>query len=91
MSTIRKVPMRKCVGCNEMKSKKELIRILKTPEEEILLDITGRKNGRGAYLCKNPECLVMAARNKGLERSLGMKIPEEIYENLKKEIDAFEQ
>ena len=91
MSTVRKVPMRKCVGCGEMKNKKELIRVLKTPEEEILLDATGRKNGRGAYLCRDQECLLRAARNKGLERSLGMKIPEEIYENLKKEMDAFEQ
>ena len=75
MSTVRKVPMRKCVGCGEMKNKKELIRVLKTPEEEILLDATGRKNGRGAYLCRDQECLLRAARNKGLERSLGMKIP----------------
>ncbi len=91
MSTVRKVPMRKCVGCGEMKNKKELIRVLKTPEEEILLDATGRKNGRGAYLCRDQECLLRAVRNKGLERSLGMKIPEEIYENLKKEMDALEQ
>ena len=91
MSTVRKVPMRKCVGCGEMKNKKELIRVLKTPEEEILLDATGRKNGRGAYLCRDQECLLRAARNKGLERSLGMKIPKEIYENLKKEMDALEQ
>lgn len=91
MSTVRKAPMRKCVGCGEMKNKKELIRVLKTPEEEILLDATGRKNGRGAYLCRDQECLLRAARNKGLERSLGMKIPEEIYENLKKEMDALEQ
>ena len=91
MSTVQKVPMRKCVGCGEMKNKKELIRVLKTPEEEILLDATGRKNGRGAYLCRDQECLLRAVRNKGLERSLGMKIPEEIYENLKKEMDALEQ
>ena len=83
--------MRKCVGCNEMKNKKELIRILKTPEGEILMDATGRKNGRGAYVCRSPECLLAAVRNKGLERSLGVKIPEEIYENLKKEMDALEQ
>ena len=89
MGTIRKVPMRKCVGCNEMKNKKELIRILKTPEGEILLDVTGKKNGRGAYLCKNPECFARAVKSKGLERSLGIHIPEEVYENLKKEMDAF--
>ena len=91
MSTVRKVPMRKCVGCNEIKNKKELIRIMKTPEGEILMDATGIKNGRGAYVCRSPECLLAAVRNKGLERSLGVKIPEEIYENLKKEMDALEQ
>ena len=91
MGTVKKIPMRKCVGCGEMKNKKEMLRVLKTPENVVVLDDTGRKNGRGAYLCKNPECLVMAARHNGLERSLGMKIPEEIYENLKKEMDAFEQ
>ncbi len=89
MATIRKVPMRKCVGCSEMKNKKELIRILKTPEGEILLDVTGKKNGRGAYLCKNPECFARAVKSKGLERSLGIHIPEDVYENLKKEMDAF--
>ena len=90
MSTVRKVPMRKCVGCNEMKNKKELIRVLKTPEDEILLDVTGKKNGRGAYVCRTPDCLLKAVKNRGLERSLGMKIPEEIYENLKKEMVALE-
>ena len=89
MATIRKVPMRKCVGCNEMKNKKELIRVLKTPEGEILLDVTGKKNGRGAYLCKNPECFARAVKSKVLERSLGIHIPEDVYENLKKEMDAF--
>ncbi len=89
MATIRKVPMRKCVGCSEMKNKKELIRVLKTPEGEILLDVTGKKNGRGAYLCKNPECFARAVKSKGLERSLGIHIPEDVYENLKKEMDAF--
>ncbi|MCF0122162.1 MAG: YlxR family protein [Lachnospiraceae bacterium] len=82
--------MRKCVGCNTMKSKQELLRILKTQEEEILLDITGKRNGRGAYLCKNLQCLITTVRNKSLERSLGMKIPKEIYENLKKEMNMFE-
>ena len=90
MSTVRKVPMRKCVGCNEMKNKKELIRVLKTPEDEILLDVTGKKNGRGAYVCKSSDCLLKALKNRGLERSLGIKIPEEIYENLKKEMVVLE-
>ena len=66
----KKVPMRQCVGCQEMKSKKEMLRILKTAEDEIVLDATGRKNGRGAYLCFSKECLLKARKNKGLERSM---------------------
>ena len=61
----KKIPMRQCVGCGEMKSKKEMMRVLKTPEEEIVLDVTGKKNGRGAYLCKSGECLLKARKNKG--------------------------
>ncbi|MDE7048167.1 MAG: YlxR family protein [Lachnospiraceae bacterium] len=74
-----------------MKSKKEMIRVLKTPEEEILLDATGKKNGRGAYLCREKECLVKARKNKGLERSFKMKIPNEVYDNLEKEFDTIEK
>ena len=74
-----------------MKGKKEMMRILKTPENEIVLDITGKKNGRGAYLCKEKECLVKARRSKGLERSFKMSIPNEVYENLEKEFDAFHE
>ena len=86
----KKVPMRQCVGCNEMKSKKELIRVIKTPEEEIVLDATGRKNGRGAYICFSKECLEKAIKSRGLERSLKAAIPEEVYQNLKKEFEAIE-
>ena len=68
--TNKKVPMRQCVGCAQMKSKKELIRVIKTPEEQILLDATGRQNGRGAYICASMECLQKAQKTKGLERSL---------------------
>ena len=82
----KKIPMRKCVGCNEMKEKKELIRVLKTPEDEIILDTTGRANGRGAYICNNPECLKKAIKNKGLERSLKSHIPAEVSERLQKEL-----
>lgn len=84
----KKIPMRQCIGCGEMRSKKEMIRILKTPEEEIVLDITGKKNGRGAYLCRERECLVRARKNKGLERSFKMSIPDAVYDNLEKEFDA---
>ena len=84
----KKVPMRQCVGCGEMKSKKEMMRVLKTPEEQIILDVTGKKNGRGAYLCKSAECLKKARKNKGLERSFKMSIPAEVYDSLEKEYTA---
>ena len=83
----KKVPMRQCVGCQEMKSKKEMLRVLKTAEDEIVLDATGRKNGRGAYLCFSKECLAKARKNKGLERSLKMAVPKEVYESLEKEME----
>ncbi len=85
MTTNKKIPMRQCVGCGEMRSKKEMMRVIKTPEDEIALDITGKKNGRGAYLCKSEECLKKARKNKGLERSLKMSIPAEVYDSLEKE------
>ena len=78
--------MRQCTGCGEMKSKKEMMRVLKTAENEIVLDTTGRKNGRGAYLCFSMECLRKARKNKGLERSLKMSIPQEVYDSLEKEL-----
>ena len=83
----KKIPLRQCVGCGEMKAKKELIRVIKTPEEEIVLDTTGRKNGRGAYICQNLECFQKARKAKGLERSLKTAIPSEVYENLEKEMN----
>ena len=86
----KKIPLRKCTGCNEMKPKKELIRVLKTTEEEIILDKTGKKNGRGAYLCNSLDCLKQARKTKGLERSLQVKIPDEIYETLEKELITVE-
>lgn len=84
----KKIPMRQCVGCGEMKNKKEMMRVLKTAEGPIVLDTTGKKNGRGAYLCMDKECLVKARKNKGLERSFKMSIPDEIYESLEKEFEA---
>ena len=86
----KKIPLRKCTGCNEMKPKKELIRVLKTTDEEIVLDKTGKKNGRGAYLCNSLECFKQARKTRGLERSLQVKIPDEIYETLEKELIAVE-
>ena len=91
MKTKDKIPMRQCTGCREMKSKKEMIRVLKTPEDEIVLDTTGRKNGRGAYVCPSIECLDKAIRNHGIERSLKTSVPEEVYEDLKKELSKIEK
>ena len=78
------------MGCGLMKGKKEMVRILKTPENEICLDVTGKKNGRGAYVCKSGDCLRMARKNKGLERSFKMNIQDEIYDTLEKEFEKFE-
>ncbi|MDO4977469.1 MAG: YlxR family protein [Eubacteriales bacterium] len=82
----KKIPLRQCVGCREMKAKKEMIRVIKTPEEEVVLDANGKKNGRGAYVCFSLPCLQKARRSKGLERSLKITIPEEIYERLEEEM-----
>ena len=90
MSVKKKVPMRKCVGCGEMKNKKEMIRVLKTPEEEFVLDASGKKNGRGGYLCPSGECLERAIKSKGLERSFKQAIPSEVYDELKEEMQTIE-
>ena len=85
----KKIPLRQCVGCGEMKSKKEMMRVLKTAEDgSFCLDVTGKKNGRGAYVCKNGECLKKARKNKGLEKSFKMSIPNEVYDALEKEFDG---
>ena len=86
MSSNKKVPMRKCVGCQEMKSKKEMLRVIRTSEGEFLLDATGKKNGRGAYLCPSRACLEKAIKGKGLERSFRQAIPREVYETLEREM-----
>ena len=90
MAGVKKIPMRKCVGCGEMKSKKEMLRVIKTPEDLIELDSTGRKNGRGAYICFSKECLLKAVKNRGLERSLKIYVPKEVMEKLSEEFDAVE-
>ena len=83
----KKIPVRRCVGCQEMKGKKEMIRVIRTPEGDFLLDATGKKNGRGAYLCPSRDCLDKARKNKGLERSFKQAIPKEVYEALEKEME----
>ena len=87
---MKKIPMRKCVGCQEMKSKKEMIRVIRTQEGEFLLDATGKKNGRGAYICPDMECLKKAIKSKGLERSFKQSIPKEVYETLEKEMSQLD-
>ena len=81
----KKIPLRQCFGCGEMKAKKELIRVIKN-DEGVFLDASGRKNGRGAYICADTDCLEKARKSKGLERSLKVAIPDEVYENLEKEM-----
>lgn len=92
---VRKIPQRKCMGCGEMKPKKELVRVVKTKtgesedgEEtyEISLDLTGKKSGRGAYVCKNTECLKNARKARRIERSLECVIPEEVYDSMEREM-----
>lgn len=90
MAANRKIPQRQCVGCGENKDKRTLIRVIRTAENEILLDETGKKNGRGAYICKAAECLNKAIKNKGLERSFKTQIPKAVYEELQKEMEKLE-
>ena len=87
----KKIPMRQCTGCGVRKEKKELIRIIKTPEDLIEVDFTGKKNGRGAYICNSVECLEIARKRKSLERSLKVTIPEEVYNALEKEMMGSEK
>lgn len=80
---VRKIPQRLCVGCQEMKNKKDLLRIVKTPENQIEVDRTGKKSGRGAYICPNRECLEKAVKEKRLERSLKHSISPEVFDSLR--------
>ena len=88
---MKKIPLRQCIGCGEMKSKKEMIRVIKTPEGEIMMDATGRKNGRGAYICPSSECLKKAIKSKGLERSFKMNTRYLRVEQLTKEMESIDQ
>lgn len=84
----KKIPMRQCLGCREMKPKRELIRAVKSPDREVNLDFKGKMPGRGAYLCPNGECLKKAMKSKALERAFSVQIPEEIYEELRQQMEA---
>lgn len=87
MHTQRKVPQRQCVGCRTMFEKRDLIRVVKSPEGTISLDFKGKAPGRGAYLCKSAECLKKARRSKALERAFSLAIPDEVYESLEREME----
>ena len=84
----KKIPMRQCLGCREMKPKRELIRVVRSPEGEISLDFRGKAPGRGAYLCKDGDCLKKAVKGKSLERAFSSRIPDEVYERLQREMEA---
>ena len=84
---VKKIPLRMCTGCMERKPKKELIRVVKSPEGEVSVDLTGKKSGRGAYICKNKESLEKAFKAKRLSRNLDIAINEEIYNRLREEIN----
>ena len=84
----KKIPQRQCMGCRERKEKRQLIRVVRTPQGNVTLDFSGKLNGRGAYICPNPECLKKALRSKALDRSLEVTIPEEVYARLEKEMEG---
>lgn len=91
MNKPKKVPLRKCLGCGEMKPKRELIRAVRSPEGEISLDLTGKKNGRGAYICRDSKCLTAAIKAKRFERAFGCKIEQPVYDSMLSELDSNEQ
>jgi predicted RNA-binding protein YlxR (DUF448 family) len=82
----KKIPLRRCTGCGEQKPKKELVRVVKTPDGEILLDLTGKASGRGAYICNNAECLKKARKSKRIDRTFEITIPDAIYEQMEAQI-----
>ena len=84
----KKIPQRQCMGCRERKEKRQMIRVVRTTEGDVRLDFSGKLNGRGAYICPDPECLKKALRSKALDRSLEVTIPEEVYDRLHREMEA---
>ena len=85
---VKKIPERKCMGCNEKRPKKELIRVVRTPEGDVCLDLVGKKSGRGAYICKSVSCFEKALKSKRLERTLEVEIPDSVYEDVKKNLPS---
>lgn len=90
MVKVKKIPLRKCTGCQEMKDKRQLVRIVRNNEGEFSLDFTGKKAGRGAYICPSIECLEKAQKSKGLERSFKSPVPKDVYEKLREELENAE-
>ena len=88
MPTVKKIPLRKCVGCGEMKPKKELVRVVKSADGELSLDLTGKKAGRGAYICRDLTCFQNARKARRLERAFSCQIPAEIYDRMEEELKA---
>lgn len=88
MQKVKKIPQRQCVGCREMKDKRDLRRVVKSPEGEISLDLSGKKSGRGAYVCPSVECLKKARKSRALERALETPIPDAVYDALEKEMGS---
>lgn len=86
MPVRKSIPMRKCTGCNEMKPKKELVRVVRSPESEVSLDLTGKKPGRGAYVCRSSECLAKAIKAKRFEKAFSCEIPSEVYQKMEEEM-----
>lgn len=86
----KKIPIRQCAGCAEHKPKNELIRIVKTPENKIVVDTTGKVSGRGAYICKKSECLTLAIKKKRIDSAFKMTVSEEVYDTLLKELNSIE-
>ena len=84
----KKIPQRQCMGCRERKNKRDMIRVVRTPDGTVSLDFGGKMNGRGAYICPDPECLKKTIRSKALERSLEVEIPEDVYARLQKEMEG---
>ena len=92
MGQVKKIPTRTCTGCRQVKNKKDLIRVVRDKEGKVFVDITGRQNGRGAYICPSEECLEKAVKNKGLEKTLKISaISEEVYEQLKEELGGINE
>ncbi len=91
MAKGKKIPQRKCVGCQEMKNKKELLRIIRTPDGDVDIDLTGKKSGRGVYICRNPLCLEAALKGKRLEKALEHVIPPEVTNEIKEVIYGQQQ